>query len=150
MSIVEAQDGLLKLNGPLCFANIIMLLSLMERKGIFIYTGFKAIRTTEQGVLIETGAGEAELNADSVVLAVGYDSQNRLHNELKYEVRDLYILGDARKVSNIMYAICDAFEVASNIKKIKMSSHRASSQYGDLPGGNSFFIAIGLVPYHFL
>ncbi|NNJ32577.1 oxidoreductase [Lacrimispora defluvii] len=115
VSIVEAQDGLLKLNGPLCFANISMLLSLIESKGVSVYTGSKAIRTTEQGVLIETGAGEEELNADSVVLAVGYDSENRLYDELKYEVRDLYILGDARKVSNIMYAIWDAFEVASNI-----------------------------------
>jgi len=115
VSIVEAQDGLLKLNGPLCFANISMLLSLIESKGISVYTDSKAIRTTEQGVLIGNGAGEEELNADSVVLAVGYDSENRLYEELKYEVRDLYILGDARKVSNIMYAIWDAFEVASNI-----------------------------------
>ena len=115
VSIVEAQEGLLTLNGPLCFANTSMLLSLIEEKKISVYTDSKAIRTTEHGVLIKTLEGEKELIADSVVLAVGYDSENRIYNELKHEVRDLYLLGDARKVSNIMYAIWDAFEVASNI-----------------------------------
>ncbi|WP_206426589.1 FAD-dependent oxidoreductase [Clostridium sp. E02] len=115
VTIVEAQDGLLTLNGPLCFANTSMLLSLIEEKKIPVYTDSKAIRTTEHGVVIKTLEGEIELIADSVVLAVGYDSENRIYNELKQEVRDLYLLGDARKVSNIMYAIWDAFEVASNI-----------------------------------
>ncbi len=90
-------------------------LSLIEEKKISVYTDSKAVRITKQGVLIKTAEGEKELSADSVVLAVGYDSENRIYNELKHEVRDIYLLGDARKVSNIMYAIWDAFEVASNI-----------------------------------
>ena len=34
-----------------------------------------------------------------------------LYRQLEFDVPELYLLGDARKVSNIMYAIWDAFEV---------------------------------------
>ncbi len=33
----------------------------------------------------------------------------------KDELDEVYLLGDARQVSNIMYAIWDAFEVANHI-----------------------------------
>lgn len=115
VSIVEAEDSLLKLNAPLCFANTDMLLSLISYNKINVYTESKAARTTEQGVIITTTTGEQELKADSIVLAVGYCPENTLYNTLKFEVEDIHLLGDARKVSNIMYAIWDAFEVASNI-----------------------------------
>ena len=49
------------------------------------------------------------------MLCVGYQSENSLYQELKYEVDDLYLLGDAAKVSNIMYAVWDAYEVANNL-----------------------------------
>jgi 2-enoate reductase len=115
VTIVEALDGLLKLNGPLCFANSDMLLSLINHKKINILTNAKPVRTSDKGVTIIVNGKESELEADSVVLAVGYSPENILYQELKFEIEDLHLLGDARKVSNIMYAIWDAFEVASNI-----------------------------------
>ncbi len=53
--------------------------------------------------------------ADSVILSVGYSSVADLYNELQFEIPDLYLLGDAKQVANIMYAIWDAFEVANHI-----------------------------------
>ena len=50
-----------------------------------------------------------------MILCVGYRSADELYQELKFEVSDLYLLGDAEKVSNIMYAIWNAFEVANHI-----------------------------------
>ena len=49
------------------------------------------------------------------MLAVGYMSENVLYNTLKNEVPDIHLIGDARHVSNIMYAIWDAYELASHI-----------------------------------
>lgn len=73
-------------------------------------TGYK------DGVLKATVGDEVkEFPADSVVLCVGYRSENTLYENIKYDVDDLYLLGDAKKVSNIMYAIWDAFEVANHI-----------------------------------
>ena len=50
-----------------------------------------------------------------MVLAVGYTSINALYDTLKNEIPDIHLIGDARKVSNIMYAIWDAYELASHI-----------------------------------
>ena len=62
-----------------------------------------------------TAEGEKEIPCDSVILAVGYKEENSLYHELEFDVPELYLLGDAKKVSNIMYGIWDAFEVANHI-----------------------------------
>ena len=70
----------------------------------------------ENGVLnVETAEGTKNLNCDSVILAVGYNEENSLYHEVEFEVPEIYLLGDAKKVANIMYAIWDAFEVANHI-----------------------------------
>lgn len=114
-TIVEVQDKLLALNGPLCHANSDMLKELIPFNGVKVLTSSKIIKATENGALVDVKGETQEIKADSVVLAVGYNSVNSLYDELKYEIADLHLIGDARKVANIMYAIWDAYEVASNI-----------------------------------
>ena len=63
----------------------------------------------------ETDEGEKKIACDSVILAVGYREEDSLYRQLEFDVPKIYLLGDARKVSNIMYAIWDAFEVANHI-----------------------------------
>lgn len=115
VTIVEALDKVMAVNGPLCSANKDMLERLIPFNGIKVQcsarvTGYK------DGVLKATVGDEVkEFPADSVVLCVGYRSENTLYENIKYDVDDLYLLGDAKKVSNIMYAIWDAFEVANHI-----------------------------------
>ncbi|PYG90268.1 2-enoate reductase [Ruminiclostridium sufflavum DSM 19573] len=115
VTIVEIMDKLLALNGPLCHANSEMLERLIPFKGINVLTDTKVIKTTECGALIETGGKTKEIPADSIVLAVGYNSEKTVYEQLKYDIGELHLIGDARKVSNIMYAIWDAYEVAKNI-----------------------------------
>ena len=55
------------------------------------------------------------ISCDSVILSVGYREENTLYNDLQFDIPEIYLLGDAKKVSNIMYAIWDAFEVANHI-----------------------------------
>lgn len=115
VTLVEVMDKLLALNGPLCHANSDMLKKLVPYNGVKVLTSSKIIKTTEKGALVDVNGTEQEISADSVLLAVGYSSVNSLYDELKYELSDLYMIGDARKVANIMYAIWDAYEVAANI-----------------------------------
>ncbi|MDT8718010.1 FAD-dependent oxidoreductase [Clostridium sp. 19966] len=115
VTIVELQNKLLALNGPLCHANSEMLERLIPFNGIEVLTSSKVISTTEKGVLVDVNGTSRELEATSVILAVGYSSEKALYKNIKYEVEDLHLIGDARKVSNIMYAIWDAYEVAANI-----------------------------------
>lgn len=49
------------------------------------------------------------------IVAIGYVSEKSLYDEIKFEVPNVHLLGDANQVSNIMYAIWNAHEVARNI-----------------------------------
>lgn len=115
VTIVEAMDKLLALNGPLCSANKEMLERLIPYNGIETVTGAK-VNGYQDGVLsMQTGEGERNISCDSVILSVGYSENNALYHELEFEAPEIYLLGDAKKVSNIMYGIWDAFEAANHI-----------------------------------
>lgn len=115
VTIVEALDKLLAVNGPLCHANSEMLEALIPYNNIQVVTSAK-VQHFENGVLTaQTPEGECKLEADDVILCVGYKEEDSLYKELEFSVPELYCLGDARKVANIMYAIWDAFEVANHL-----------------------------------
>ena len=115
VTIVEALDKILAVNGPLCHANKDMLERLVPFNGVEVVTGAK-VKSYQNGVLTaETAEGEKKISCDSVILAVGYREEDSLYRQLEFDVPEIYLLGDARKVSNIMYAIWDAFEVANHI-----------------------------------
>lgn len=115
VTIVETLDGLMAANGPLCHANRDMLEALLPFQGVTVVTGAE-VKCYRNGVLSLAAAGRGrEIPCDSVILAVGYREEDSLYRELEFDVPELYLLGDARKVSNIMFAIWDAFEVANHI-----------------------------------
>lgn len=115
VQIIEALDKIMAVNGPLCSANKEMLERLIPFNGIKVQCGAK-VSSFKDGVLTADVNGENKTySADSVVLCVGYRSENTLYETVKYDIDELYLLGDARKVSNIMYAIWDAYEVANHI-----------------------------------
>ncbi|MBS5788009.1 MAG: FAD-dependent oxidoreductase [Clostridioides difficile] len=115
VTIVEKMSDILKLNAPLCHANLDMLLELIEYKKIEVKTNSFISKKTDIGFLIDTNGIEEEIDADSVVLAIGYTPENKLYNDIKNEIDDIHLIGDASHVNNIMYAIWDAYEVAKNI-----------------------------------
>lgn len=115
VTIVEALDKVMAVNGPLCAANKEMLEALLPFNGVEIITGAKVTEFANGEVKVDTKEGSKTIMSDSVILSVGYKEENTLYNSLQFDIPDLYLLGDAKKVSNIMYAIWDAFEVANHI-----------------------------------
>lgn len=115
VTIVEALDKVMAVNGPLCAANKEMLEALLPFNGVEIITGAKVTEFANGEVKVDTKEGSKTIMSDSVTLSVGYKEENTLYNNLQFDIPDLYLLGDAKKVSNIMYAIWDAFEVANHI-----------------------------------
>ena len=115
VTIVEVLDRLMAVNGPLCHANKDMLERLLPYHGVKAITSARV--TGYRGGILHASCGgkEREIACDSVILAVGYQEEDSLYRQLEFDVPELYLLGDARKVSNIMYAIWDAFEVANHI-----------------------------------
>lgn len=115
VTIVEALDKVMAVNGPLCAANKEMLEALLPFNGVEIITGAKVTEFANGEVKVDTKEGSKTIMSNSVILSVGYKEENTLYNNLQFDIPDLYLLGDAKKVSNIMYAIWDAFEVANHI-----------------------------------
>ena len=115
VTIVEALDRLMAVNGPLCHANKDMLERLIPYRGVKTVTS-ASVTGYRNGILsLVCSDEEREIACDSVILAVGYQEEDSLYRQLEFDAPELYLLGDARKVSNIMYAIWDAFEVANHI-----------------------------------
>lgn len=115
VTVVEAMDKLLAVNGPICSANKEMLLEMVPFKGVNVVCGARVKGYTGGQLSYEKDGENHSISADSVILAVGYREEKTLYEELQYEIPDIYLLGDAKNVSNIMYAIWDAFEVANHI-----------------------------------
>jgi len=120
VTIVEALPEILMVNRPLCHANSEMLERLVPFKGTKLVTGACAVEYKGGALKVAAQEGQAapaetEIPADSVILAVGYAPENALYEELRYDEDEIWLLGDARRVANIMYAVWDAFEVANSI-----------------------------------
>ncbi|WP_416173115.1 FAD-dependent oxidoreductase [Cryobacterium sp. 10S3] len=115
VTIVEQAEDILDVSGPLCEANHMMLHELIPFKGIATVTSATVLRATPQGVVVVVGGIEREIASESVILSVGYASNNTLYRSILDSGKEIHLLGDARRVSNIMYGIWDAFEVASGL-----------------------------------
>ena len=115
VTIVEAMDKIMAVNGPLCAANKDMLEALLPYNGIDIITNAKVTGYQDGVVKLDLADSKKEIACDSVILSVGYKEENALYEDLQFDIPDIYLLGDAKKVANIMYAIWDAFEVANHI-----------------------------------
>lgn len=115
VTIVEAMDKLLAVNRPLCHANSEMLERLIPFNGIEVITRTKAQDYDGTNLSLDVSGVRRKIQCDSVILAVGYKEEKSLYEELKYDIPEIYAIGDSRKVANIMYAVWDAFEIANSI-----------------------------------
>lgn len=116
VTIVEALPEILNTGAPLCHANRSMLEDLIPYHGIRVLTSTRILKTVAGGIVLAGDGGtEEEFACDSVIITIGYDPNTVLYDQLKDSVDNVYLLGDARKVANIMYAIWDAFEVCRGL-----------------------------------
>lgn len=105
------------LGGPhkLPFMNFDMLKDLLIYNKVEINTSTKIINLTENGVLVADEKGEREIKTDSIILALGYNSNKDLYNEIEDIDIPFFNIGDSLDVDNIMKAIWDAYEVARKL-----------------------------------
>ena len=115
VTLVEMQSDILKVGGPLCHANEDMLKDLINFKPIDLKLNTFVSGVTDNGFVLKSGDNEEVIAADSAIVAIGYISQKSLYDEIRLEVPQTYLLGDANQVQNIMYAIWNAYEVSRNI-----------------------------------
>ena len=117
VTLVEALDKLLAVNAPICSANKEMLERLIPFSGCDVMTRTTAVRVTDSGIILRNldTDNETEIKADTVILAVGFKSDNSLYDEMLTEAGEIYSVGDCRQFKNVHQAIWDAYEVANHI-----------------------------------
>lgn len=115
VTIVEALDRLMAVNKPLCHANSEMLERLLPFHGVEMLVSSSVQKYEGGKIFVKTPQGERQLDCDTVILSVGFREDRGVFDAWETSAREIYLLGDAKKVANIMYAVWDAFEVANHI-----------------------------------
>ncbi|MDR2006068.1 MAG: FAD-dependent oxidoreductase [Acidaminococcales bacterium] len=88
----------------------------IKRLGIKELTQTKVVGVSPDGVKAEAPDGKSSIiPADTVIIAAGAKARDKLAKELAGVVKDIYIIGDAKKPAKIMDAINDANELAAAI-----------------------------------
>lgn len=132
-TVIEMKNEILDVPG-LCSANSDMLRELLIYHGAEVVVNAKLAEITDNGIMIEQipfvpttpklekyranflnlPVGLHEFKADSVIIAAGYDSY--LPNKEGFEaIAPVHVLGDSKKVGNILSAIWDGYECAMNL-----------------------------------
>lgn len=88
----------------------------LREKGVRILTSTKAIRFEKEGVWVEDPQGRKRLEGfDSIVIALGSTPDDELVESLKRKVSEVYVVGDASKLREVMEALVEGEEIALKI-----------------------------------
>ena len=115
VSVVEILPEILGGHGAMPHMNYYMLTDLLNYHKVDIYTDTKVLKTTSDGVVVETDGTQKVLPAKTVIASIGYKENNMLYEQLKDSEIPVYNIGDSRQVHNIMYAIWNAYELARGL-----------------------------------
>ena len=86
------------------------LLDMLAQNGVNIVTDTTIKEFTAEGLVATDNQGKKEaLQADTIVLALGAKSENRLITELKDKISELYVAGDCLRPRKIGEAIHEGF-----------------------------------------
>lgn len=113
--IVEKEDVLA---GQMEKKNRRDMMNRLDKAGVVKMTGSTVIAVEEYRVVIERGFRQESLEADLVVLAVGYKPDKHLYCELNQIHPRVFLIGDAYQVSNIRNAVVQAETVAQDIYRM--------------------------------
>jgi len=102
-----------------CFANMQCLTDLLNFHKVGQYTGSTVKEIKDGKVIFEQNGETRELQADTVILSIGYKSDNELFKKIVSKMdpdAEVFLLGDAKDVSNLLGAIWDAYEIARSLE----------------------------------
>ncbi|WMJ86840.1 oxidoreductase [Anaerocolumna sp. MB42-C2] len=114
VEILEMLPDILQVKG-LNAANKTMLQNLVLSHNIGVHTNVNVTAITSNGVQFEENGSSVELDAGTIITSIGYISDKSLYEALKDCGAEVHLIGDASKVSNLMGAIWDAYEIAMAI-----------------------------------
>ena len=108
VTILEMMPDILN---DMVFQNRLVLLEMIAKKGIRVFTNAKVQEITEDSVRYENMEGQiVSIPAVSVVSAFGYKSYNPLENTAKELCDEVYVAGSAVKAGNALVAMKEGYE----------------------------------------
>lgn len=117
VTLVEAMPELMG-GGlePMPLPNKLMLIDLLKFHGVKVLTDTMLYGVEDGRVLVKQKDGVKSIEADSVVLSLGFAPDDSLYKELYANTaKKVWLLGDAKAPSNIMFGIRDANAVGRAI-----------------------------------
>ncbi len=88
----------------------------LRAKKVIMMTNTTCEEITDRKALVVTSDGKEEsLKADTIVIASGYQKNDRLAKALEGEVPEVYCIGDATQPQRIMEAIHDGYRVGLSV-----------------------------------
>ncbi len=88
------------------------LLNLVEDSKVEVLTGTKLVEVTGEGAVVEADGSRRELKADSVVLALGFETESTLRDSLEGKVPELFAIGDCAEPRKILHAMWEGFHAS--------------------------------------
>lgn len=117
VTVVEGADELMS-GGfePMPLPNKLMLIDLLKFHGVKVLTSTMLDHIDGGKVYVKHGSEVTALETDSVVMSIGFDANDGLYKEINENVpKKVWLLGDAKMPSNIMFGIRDANAIAREI-----------------------------------
>ena len=115
VTILEMMPAILGGHGMIPHMNQFMLEDLLKFHNVDIHTSTVIDTTKNDSVVIKSGEETQEIPCDTLITCVGYRANNRLYDELSQLETPIHNVGDSNRVSNIMYAIWDGYELARGL-----------------------------------
>jgi 2,4-dienoyl-CoA reductase (NADPH2) len=87
----------------------------LRELGISMVSSAKVERITDKGVMVKIDGEDKLIEADTVIIAVGHRSNNKLLEELKWKALEVYGIGDCVEPRTALEAIREAYDIAIRI-----------------------------------
>ena len=115
VTVVEALPKILSAGIPSPIPNGQMIPDLFEYHHVNVLENHRLFAVEDGKVILESDGQKKTLEADSVVIAVGFHPVPSMAQELSGCGAVVYEIGDGQKVSTILHAVWDGYEVGNNI-----------------------------------
>lgn len=113
---VTMVTGMPNIAPDLAPADLACLMELMTKYNVKILTGTKTLEFTDKGLLIDDKDGnKTTVEGDTLVVAVGFTSNNKLFESLKKELPNVYAIGDCVEPRLVASAVWDGARIAREI-----------------------------------
>ena len=115
VTVVEALPKILSAGIPSPIPNAQMIPDLFEYYHVNVLERHKLSAVENGKAILEYCGQRKELEADSIVIAVGFRPVQAMTQELRKNGSVVYEIGDGQQVSTILHAVWDGYEVGNNI-----------------------------------